>query len=230
MSLKEPHFAYSTQDLENIAAAIKVNMRRVGELRNQFDAAAAWYRADLGSPRRTPPSSIRRQASAIAAAARRLLRHLEIYDYRKALEGPRDLELLDALALAGNGAEEDVLRASERVARLIDIFDAIDACQELEHRAQQAVKNALEIGRLTTPRGRHGNNALRSWTAEMMPIFKALTGKNPRISVNDRGGPTGPFLRFLIAAGGPLGIREEELTDGARPRARTLVKRAARQK
>jgi hypothetical protein len=116
------------------------------------------------------------------------------------------------------------------VALLIDIFDAIDACQEIEHRAEQAVKNTIELGRLTTPPGRQENTALRSWMAEMMPIYKALTGKDPRISINARGKPTGPYLRFLIAAGGPLGIKEKELTDGARAKTRTLLRRAARQK
>jgi hypothetical protein len=46
-----------------------------------------------------------------------------------------DLALLEALAFADDGIEENVIGASERVALLVEIFDAIDAAQELERRA-----------------------------------------------------------------------------------------------
>lgn len=111
---------YSNEDFERIAAAIGVSPLAVADYRNQFEAAAAWYRADCLSPRRVPPSTIKRQAKAIAAAAKRLLWHLEIYDSRNAGEGPQDLALLEALALSDDGTEENVIRASERVTRLVD--------------------------------------------------------------------------------------------------------------
>ena len=222
---------YSTEDFEHIAVAIGVEVLDVIPYRNAFEAAATWYRADCNTPRRVPPSTIKRQARLIAAAAKKLLRHLEIYDYRNAPEGPRDLALLEALASAEDGADDDVLRASERVARLVEIFDGIDAAQELRRLGGEAANDAAPIGRLTTLRGRRGNPAVNSWVAEMMPIYKALTGKDPRISVNARREPTGPFLRFLKAASKPLEVDGKPLPFGAvREKARALVKRASRQK
>jgi hypothetical protein len=145
---------YSTEDFEHIAVAIGVEVRDVIRYRNTFEAAATWYRADCRRPRRVPPSTIKRQAMLIAAAAKKLLRRLEIYDYRNAPEGPQDLALLEALASAEDGAEDDVLRASERVARLVGIFDGIDAAQELQRCGGKAANDAAQIGRLTTLRGR----------------------------------------------------------------------------
>jgi hypothetical protein len=166
----------------------------------------------------------------IAAAAKRLLRHLEIYDCLNAAEGPRDLALLEALALAEDGIEENVIRASERVGRLATIFDGIDAALELERCARAAANDATGLARLTTVRGRRGNPALRAWIAEMMPIYKKITRKEPRMSVNLRGKASGPFWRFLKMANQPLGIDEKELASGVREKTRTSVKRASLQK
>ena len=64
-------------------------------------------------------------------------------------------------------------------------------------------------------KGRRGNYAANVWLAEMMSIYKVLTRKEPRISVVSsgpkRGQPSGPFLRFLEAASGPVEC------DGQRP-------------
>ena len=174
---------YSNEDLEHIAATIGEGPLTVADCRKQFEAAATWYRSDCRSPRRVPPSTIKRQAEGIADAAKRLLRHLEIYDYRKASEGPTDLALLEALAFADDGNEENVIRASERVARLIQIFDGIDGAQELERRAGAAADDAKQTARLTTLRGRRGNPSLRAWVAEMKPIYKKLTGKKTVVRV-----------------------------------------------
>lgn len=217
---------YSNEDFERIAAAIGVSPLAVADYRNEFEAPAAWYRSDCRSPRPVPPSTIKRQAKRIAAAAKRLLWHLEIYDTRNAAEGPQDLALLEALALADDGIEENVIRASERVARLIAIFDGIHAAQELERRARAAANDAAQRARLTTVRGRRGNPALRAWIAEMMPIYKKLTGKEPRISVNARGEAIGPFWRFLMAASQPLDIDDKELASGVREKTRASIKRA----
>ena len=97
---------YSDGDFERIGAAIVVSPHAVAEYRNQFEAAAAWYRSDCKTPRRVPPSTITRQAKLISAAAKKLLRHLEIYDYRNAPKGPPDLALLEALALAEGGCSK----------------------------------------------------------------------------------------------------------------------------
>jgi hypothetical protein len=221
---------YSNEDLERIATSLGVSPLTVANYRNHFESAAAWYRSDCRSPRRVPPSTLKRQAEGIAAAAERLLRHLEIYDYRKAAEGPRDLALLEALALADDGLEEKVIRTSERVACLVAIFEGVAAAWELERRGRAAASDAATIGKLTTLRGRRGNPPVRAWIAEMKPIYKKLTGKNPRISVDARGKPAGPFWRLLKATGRPLGIDGKELASGLRDQTRTRPKHASLQK
>jgi hypothetical protein len=163
---------YATEDFKRIAAAIEVRVDAVIQYRNQFEAAAVWYRADSRSPERVPPSTIKRQAKLIAHAAKKLLRHLEVYDYRKAPEGPPDLALLEALALAEDGSEADVISATQRVGRLVMIFEGIDATQELERRARAAASDATSISRLTSLRGRRGSYPVNAWIAEMMPIYK----------------------------------------------------------
>jgi len=65
---------YSNEDFERIGAAIGVSPPAVAEYRNQFEAAAAWYRSDCRTPQRVPPSNIKRQAKLIAAAAKKLKR------------------------------------------------------------------------------------------------------------------------------------------------------------
>jgi hypothetical protein len=220
---------YSTEDFERIAAAIGVDPDDVVQCRNEFEAIAAWYRSDCRSPHRVPPSILKRQAEQIAAAAKRLLWHLEIYDYRKAHEGPSDLALLEALAMAEDGSEAEVIGLTERVGGLVAIFEGIAAIWEIERRGRAAASDAATVGKLTTLRGRRGNPPLRAWIKEMMPIYKRLTGKKPRVSVNDRGKPTGPFRRFLDAAGKPLDIDEKQLTSGLRENTRAGAKRASLQ-
>jgi len=185
---------------------------------------------DSRGPERVPPSTVKRQAKAIAAAAKRLLRHLEIYDHRRGAEGPTDLPLLEALAFADDGVEENVIQASERVSRLVAIFEGVDAAQELERRARVAGNDATQRARLTTLRGRRGNPPVRAWIAEIKPIYKKLTGKNPRISVDARGRSTGPFWRFLKAASQPLNIDGEALASGIRDQTRIRAKRGSLQK
>lgn len=221
---------YSHEDFERIGTVIGASPVAVANCWNQFEAAATWYRLDCRSPGRVPPSTIKRQAKGIAGAAKRLLRHLEIYDYRHASKGPADLDLLEALAFADDGIEENVIRASERVALLVLILDGIDAVRELKLRAKVAIDDSSQRAKLTTLRGRRGNPPLRAWIAEMKPIYKTLTGKNPRISVDARGRPTGPFWRFLMAASRPLGVDGRDLASGVRDQTRARAKRASLQK
>ena len=195
---------YSAADIELIADAISTELHHVIQYRNRLEAAAAWYRADSRAPRRVAPSTIKLRASSIVAAARKLQRLLG--DCREAAEKPKDLALLNALVSAED--ENDVAQARERVRRLADIFDAIDAAQDLECWGRRVAADAATIGRLTTLRGRRGDYAMNAWIAELMGIYKCLTGKEPRISRTAsgplRGRPTGPFFRFLEAASKPV--------------------------
>ena len=72
----------------------------------RFEAAATWFRRNReGSKvKRTAPSAIEKRMKQIANAARKLLWHLEVYDYRKAADGPADFALLEALASAEDGS------------------------------------------------------------------------------------------------------------------------------
>jgi uncharacterized protein YndB with AHSA1/START domain len=80
MTLLEADLALDvlTQDLEGLGAAVGVSPLAIADCHNQFEAAAAWYRSDCRSPHRVPPSILKRQAEQIAAAAKRLLGHLEL--------------------------------------------------------------------------------------------------------------------------------------------------------
>lgn len=60
------------------------------------------------------------------------------------------------------------------------------------------------------PKG-HQGDAVNDWIAMMMGIYKAITGIDPGTSVGaplraNEGKASGPLLRFLAAAGGPLCI------------------------
>ena len=60
------------------------------------------------------PSSKRiAKAKQIAAAAKKLLRHLKIYDYRDA-DDPGDWGLIEALASTRHGTEDAIIRAKQR--------------------------------------------------------------------------------------------------------------------
>lgn len=167
----------------------------------------------------------------IANAAGRLLKQLEIYDYRRAPDGPGDVTLLDFLASAENRTEDDIILATAQIGRLAEIFDAIDAARELEQRGRKAAEEAKHLSRLTSIKGRRGDYAANVWLAEMMSIYKVLTRKDPRISVvagaPNRGKPSGPIRRALSSSAtdqsgrsGP-GARAPKTEVRSGPRART---------
>ena len=70
----------------------------------------------------------------------------------------------------------------------------------------------MQIGELTVPKGRRGHATENNWIAAMMSTYKKITGKEPRTSViapgrSGRGKAAGPLIRFLEAAGKPLGMK-----------------------
>jgi hypothetical protein len=115
---------------------------------------------------------------------------------------------LELLASAENSSEDAIIRATARIGRLVEVFDAIDAAQLLESGGRSAAEEAKHLSRLMSIKGRRGDYAANVWLAEMMSIYKVLTRKEPRISVvaggPKRGRPSGPFLRLLEAASGPV--------------------------
>ena len=172
---------YSKGAFERIAAAIGKDVVDVVQHETSFKSAAHWYRQDCRAAKassRVAPSNMRKRMTQIANAARKLLRHLEVCDPRQAPDGPGAIALLEFLASADDGTEDDVMRATARVGRLVEIFDSIDAAGELKRRARKAALDASNWG-AHRAEGRHGQPAVNSWIAGMMPIYKKITGKDP---------------------------------------------------
>jgi hypothetical protein len=142
---------------------------------------------------------------------------------------------LEFLASAENGTEDDIIRATARIGRLVEIFDAIDAARHLADRGRKAAEDAKHLSRLISLKGRRGDYALNGWLAEMMSIYEALTRKEPKISVVASGPrvgkPSGPFFRFLEAASGPVECDGKPLRlTGVRERVRALLRVTPRRK
>jgi hypothetical protein len=226
---------YSDQDFERIAETIGKSPVHVRHYANRFEAAAVWYRLYCRAPKAVLLVATGKRMRQISNAARRLLRQLEVYDYRKAPDGPGDLKLLEFLASGENGTEDDLIRATAQIGRLAEIFDAIHAARDLEDRGRIAAEDAKHLSPLISVKGRRGDDAVNVWLAEMMSIYKALTRKKPRISVVSsgpkRGKPSGPFLRFLEAASGPVECDDKPLRlSGVRERVRALSRATPRRK
>jgi hypothetical protein len=203
---------YSREDFEQIAAAIHKDAADVCQLEKSFEAAARWYRLDLGplKNRRTAPAVMHRRMTRIAGAARKLLRHLGVKDPAQAPDGP-EIAVLQVLASTDDATEEAIIRATARIGRLVEVVEAVDAARELERRAEMGAEDVARIGELTVPKGHRGASAENDWIAAMMSVYKQITGKDPGLSVVAPGRPgrgkvTGPLIRFLEAAGKPLGI------------------------
>jgi len=223
---------YSTEDHERIAAAIGQDVREVVEHKRLFEWAADWYGLDRGlprdappRPRRTPPSKMREKLQRLAKNARRLLKDLEIKNYEDAADGPGNFELLEVLAAVEPPSEDAVINATTRMGQLAAMMDAVEAALELESRALEAAGNVIEIGKLTVPKGHQGETPVNNWIASMMETCRKITGSEPTTSVGQVGQPnegiaSGPFIRFLQAAGEPLGLSYSE--DAWRSRVRTI--------
>ena len=208
--------AYSSEDFEQVAAAFHVDVTRVRRHEKQFEAAAMWYRLGQNALKnqRAAPFVMRRRMTQIANDARKLLRHLGVWDPAQAPDGPA-VAVLQVLASTDEGTEDEVVRATARIGRLVEIVEAANAVRELERRAQVGAEDVVRIGKLTVPKGHQGKAAVNDWIAAMMSIYKQITGKHPGISVGApgrrrRGKAAGPLIRFLEAAGKPIGIQLSE--------------------
>jgi hypothetical protein len=224
---------YSKEDFERIAAAIGKDVGDDMRQDKSFEAAATWYRLYHDAPQAVAPSEMRKRMTQIANAARKLLRHLDIFDPAQAADGPGAIAVLQFLASADDGTEDAVIRATARIGRLVEVFEAVDAARELQQRARKAAEEAVRIGELIVPKGHHGEAAVNDWIAATMSIYKKITGKNPRTSViaperPGQGKAAGPLIRFLEAAGKPLGIKYS--ADSWRGRVRDILTDGRRQK
>ena len=243
---------YSQKDLERIAYAIGVSAADVLQYKNDFEAAATSYHLNIppakreGGPtfelrnqrpkngkkpselrktRSKKPktlSELRKKAKQVEAAAQKLLLHLGVHRLSEAQDGPGDGELLIFLASYSGSSEEEVTDATARVGRLAWLLEAISAAKSLEAYAHKAAQEAAEFANLL-PKGHQGDVAAIGWVADMMSLYKKMTGEEPRFSVlrpgPGRGQPAGPFLRFLRAAGEPLEIDLSPASARSRQRA-----------
>jgi hypothetical protein len=201
---------YSREDFEKIASAIDKDIADVCQQEKHFEAAAMWYRLDRKAPKRQTPFVMRGRMTQIVNTARKLLRYLEVEDPAQAPDGP-GIAILQVLASTDDGTEDAVVRATTRIGRLVEILEAVDAARELERRASMAADDVVQIGELVVPKGHQGQIAENDWIAAMMSIYQKITETDPGISVvasgrPDRGKATGPLIRFLEAAGKPIGI------------------------
>lgn len=230
----EIHGEILERRLRTIAAAIGMDVTDIVKHEKLFDQAAHWYGLDCGlprrdrpRPRRTPPSRMRTKLQRIAKSADRLLKHLEVQKTEDAYGGPGNFELLDTMAWAENYDEDAVVTATRRVGRLMEILEAIDATSIIDDCAREAADEVKAIGRLTVRPGHQGVEPVNNWIASMMMAYREITGSEPVTSVGgfdrpNEGVACGPFIRFLGAAGNPIGIEYTE--DAWRSRVRTLEK------
>jgi hypothetical protein len=225
---------YSEDDFKRIAAAIGKHVAGVACHEKAFEAAAMWYRLSRITPEgaRIAPSVMRRRLTKIANTARKLLEHLGVFDPAHAPDGPATV-VLEVLAATYGGLEDAVIGDTARIGRLIKIVEAVDAARDLERLARKGAEDVAQIGKLTVPQGHGGEVAVNDWIAAMMSIYKQITGKNPGTSVivpgrPGRGKAAGPLIRFLEAAGKPLGIKYS--ADSWRGRIRDVLTGGRRQK
>lgn len=179
------------------------------------------------------PSVLRRELDQIAKNARRLLKSLGVVELDEAVDGPGDPRILDALILIDDHDETPVMRATQRVARSVEIMEGVAAAADLSRRAEQAGAEVGRVGKLTVEAVNRGDRAINDRVGAMMTTFRTITGKEPATYVGapnrpDEGKAGGPFIRFLIAASKPLQI-EELSRDAWRSRVRAVQKDASLQ-
>jgi hypothetical protein len=127
---------YSQEDFERLADAIGKDLADVLQYRNEFEAAATWYRLNIppaeraGGPtlelrNRRPKKSkqpselgkqrskksktlseLRKKAKQVEAAAQKVLMHLGVRRLSEAPEGPGDREFLIFLASYSGSSEQ----------------------------------------------------------------------------------------------------------------------------
>lgn len=224
--------SYDDDQCELIAKGIDndFDVSLVVEHRRKFQDAAHSCEVYSISPKRMAPHVGRKKLGQITKVARKLLTHLGIDDPADALDGPGPESIFEALASVEGQSETSILRATERIGRLVEILEAVDATKDIERAAELASRDIKELGDLTVPKEHQGDVAVNNWIADMLAIYKELTGNEPATSVggpgrSNEGEASGPLIRFLAAAGEPIGISYG--TDAWRKRVRTVLKNKA---
>jgi hypothetical protein len=221
---------YEQENFDQIATALGIEVGQIAKHASQFETAALWYRLDGRRPRRAAPSKVREKLDRVAKSARRLLKSMGVNDGDEAADCFGDHDILKALALVGDVNEDPVTAATRRIGRLQEIAEGVMAAVEFERRAKTASIEVAEVGELTVREGNSGDEAINGWVVAMMSLYRAITGKEPATSVGapdrlNKGIAGGPLVRFLEAAGKPLGL--EFSGDAWRSRVRPILEDAS---
>ncbi len=170
---------YTDEDLRIIAEAVGVPPERVKSERRELESAATWFRLDDSTPKRAVPSVLQRELSSIASAARKLADRLD------------QEHILDELAIAPGGNE---------AVRCVNEY-----LRDLAYRADIARIRRRKAYELPE----RGDPAVSDWITNVLPIYQRIAQKVIGTSISGPlsrvpGVPTGPLIRFLKAAAGPL--------------------------
>ena len=216
---------YAQEDYARIAAAVGKVVADVMAHQKDFENAALMFKLDRGlhtelvRPRGSTPTQLRRKMERVEKSARRLLEDLGVprderddVKIEEAYDGPGDIEILKILYSAVEHDEDPVItatRATRQTGR--GCPEAVQAAADIEQCARQGAQEVIEFGRLTVPKGNQGDVAVNGWIAAMVPLYGQISGNDPGTSVgspgtNNEGIAGGPLVRFLEAAGKPLGI------------------------
>lgn len=179
---------YSEEDLDRIAAAIDTDVGKVLAVARRFESAANWYRQDQRSPHRPRPSTIKSKLKSVIGNSRRLLKSLGITDPDTAMDGPTDPAIIAALEFSCQ-EQDGLARASERLARMVAMLEALEATTEIHQVALQARQKAPAFVQEITHRGHRGDDPLNNWIEAMLVLYEEITGKGPGTSVRAPGRP-----------------------------------------
>jgi hypothetical protein len=162
-------------------------------------------------PKPKTHTELRKKAEKIDAAAGKLLKHLGVFQSGDALDGPGDRDLLIFLASYSGTPEEEVIVATAKIGRLTKMLGAVRGAKLLQTCAAKAIQEAERFGELI-PKGHAGDRPENEWIAAIMSLYEKITGRKAATSIEAPGSPrrgkaSGPMIRFLAAAGEPLGIK-----------------------
>ena len=209
----EKRLLYSDADYQSIAEAVNLPIAAVRARAAEFEVAALLYEHDLSDVVLSTPGKGKNRLKPISGAASRLLEALGVQNAADAPDGPSS-EILDLLNFGDMTAGDEVVAATARVGRLVEVLDAIAATKTLKRVSNRAAVEIAHIGNLTVRKG-HQAGPLSDWTAALLSTYKKLTNRKPGTSIGAPGTKTagrvgGPLIRFLRAAGQPLEIRKSE--------------------
>ncbi len=159
--------------------------------------------------------------------AAKLIRLLGVTE-ETAEDGLPDRELEDALVNAGDKDEYAIGQLAEAITCYRKDFPAaLEAAEELARSAALGKSGAEQVRELTVKPGFHGREDLNGWVDDMLGLYGKITDRKVATSVripigSDAGKAHGPLVRFLSAAGKPLGLQFSD--DAWRGRVRTAEK------